>query len=77
MGEELRGWGLGAGFAVAEHGLRYGGLSYGYREGSADPPLRPEVVAAGDTVVHERTDPEPAARWRDPTVGAVRLPRKG
>ena len=38
------------GLAFAEHGLRDLGLSYGYCEGRADPPLPPEVVAAGDMV---------------------------
>ena len=37
-----------AGLAFAEHGPRDLGLSYGYREGRADRPLPPEVVAAGD-----------------------------
>ena len=39
------------GLAFAEHGSRDLGLSYGYREGRADPPLPPEVVAAGDMVL--------------------------
>ena len=38
------------GLAFGEHGLRDHGLSCGYREGPADPPLPPEVVAAVDTV---------------------------
>lgn len=39
------------GLAFAEHGPRDLGLSYGYLEGRADPPLPPEVVAAGDMVL--------------------------
>ena len=39
------------GLAFAEHGPRDLGLSYGYREGRADRPLPPEVVAAGDVVL--------------------------
>ena len=39
------------GLAFAEHGPRDLGFSYGYREGRADPPLPPEVVAAGDMVL--------------------------
>ncbi len=39
------------GLAFAEPGLRDLGLSYGYLEGRADPPLSPEVVAAGDMVL--------------------------
>ena len=39
------------GLAFAELGPRDLGLSYGYREGCADPPLPPEVVAAGDMVL--------------------------
>ncbi len=39
------------GLAFAEHGPRDLGLSYGYPEGRADPPLPPEVVAAGDMVL--------------------------
>ena len=39
------------GLSFAEHGPRDLGLSYGYLEGRADPPLPPEVVAAGDMVL--------------------------
>ena len=39
------------GLAFAEHGPRDLGLSYGYLEGRADPPLPPEVVAAGEMVL--------------------------
>ena len=39
------------GLAFAEHGPRDLGLSYGSLEGRADPPLPPEVVAAGDLVL--------------------------
>ena len=39
------------GLAFAEHGPRDLGLSYGHLEGRADPPLPPEVVAAGDMVL--------------------------
>ena len=39
------------GLAFAEHGPRDLGLSYGYLEGRADPPLPPEVVAADDMVL--------------------------
>ena len=39
------------GLAFAEHGPRDLGLSYGYRDGRADPPLPPEVAAAGDMVL--------------------------
>ncbi len=39
------------GIAFAEHGPRDLGLSFGYLEGRADPPLPPEVVAAGDRVL--------------------------
>lgn len=39
------------GLAFAEHGPRDMGLSYGYLEGRADPPLPPEVNAAGDLVL--------------------------
>ncbi len=39
------------GLAFAEHGPRDLGLSYGYLEGRADPPLPPEVVAAGELVL--------------------------
>ena len=40
-----------AGLAFAEHGPRDMGLSYGYREGRADPPVPAEVIAAGDRVL--------------------------
>ena len=39
------------GLAFAEHGPRDLGLSYGHLEGRADPPLPPEVVAAGNMVL--------------------------
>lgn len=39
------------GLAFAEHGPRDMGLSYGYLEGRADPPVPPEVSAAGDLVL--------------------------
>jgi len=39
------------GIAFAEHGPRDMGLSYGYLEGRADPPVPPEVQAAGDKVL--------------------------
>ena len=39
------------GIAFAEHGPRDMGLSYGYLEGRADPPIPPEVVAAGNRVL--------------------------
>ncbi len=39
------------GLAFAEHGPRDLGLSFGHLEGRADPPLPPEVVAAGDMVL--------------------------
>lgn len=39
------------GLAFAEHGPRDLGLSHGHLEGRADPPLPPEVVAAGDMVL--------------------------
>lgn len=39
------------GICFAEHGPRDMGLSYGYLEGRADPPIPPEVVAAGDQVL--------------------------
>jgi 4-hydroxy-2-oxoheptanedioate aldolase len=39
------------GIAFAEHGPRDMGLSYGYLEGRADPPVPPEVAAAGDLVL--------------------------
>jgi len=39
------------GIAFAEHGPRDMGLSYGYLEGRADPPIPPEVVTAGDSVL--------------------------
>ena len=39
------------GLAFAEHGPRDLGLSYGHLEGRADPPLPPEVIAAGDMVL--------------------------
>lgn len=39
------------GIAFAEHGPRDLGLSYGHLEGRADPPLPPEVDAAGDKVL--------------------------
>ncbi len=39
------------GLAFAEHGPRDLGLSYGHLEGRADPPLPPEVVAAGEMVL--------------------------
>ena len=40
-----------AGLAFAEHGPRDMGLSYGYLEGRADPPVPAEVNAAGDRVL--------------------------
>lgn len=39
------------GLAFAEHGPRDLGLSYGYLEGRADPPVPPEVDAAGRRVL--------------------------
>ncbi len=39
------------GIAIAEHGPRDMGLSYGYLEGRADPPVPPEVEAAGERVL--------------------------
>ncbi len=39
------------GIAFAEHGPRDMGLSYGYLEGRADPPVPPEVQAAGERVL--------------------------
>ena len=39
------------GICFAEHGPRDMGLSYGYLEGRADPPIPPEVMAAGDRVL--------------------------
>ncbi len=39
------------GIAFAEHGPRDMGLSYGYLDGRADPPVPPEVAAAGDSVL--------------------------
>jgi 4-hydroxy-2-oxoheptanedioate aldolase len=39
------------GIAFAEHGPRDMGLSYGYLEGRADPPVPAEVDAAGDRVL--------------------------
>jgi len=39
------------GVAFAEHGPRDMGLSYGYLEGRADPPVPAEVQAAGDRVL--------------------------
>ncbi len=39
------------GICFAEHGPRDMGLSYGYLEGRADPPVPPEVAAAGDRVL--------------------------
>jgi 4-hydroxy-2-oxoheptanedioate aldolase len=39
------------GIAFAEHGPRDMGLSYGYLEGRADPPVPPEVAAAGARVL--------------------------
>jgi 4-hydroxy-2-oxoheptanedioate aldolase len=39
------------GIAFAEHGPRDMGLSYGYLEGRADPPIPPEVIAAGNRVL--------------------------
>ena len=39
------------GIAFAEHGPRDMGLSYGYLEGRADPPVPDEVQAAGDMVL--------------------------
>jgi len=41
------------GIAFAEHGPRDMGLSYGYLEGRADPPVPPEVDAAGERVLAE------------------------
>ncbi len=40
------------GIAFAEHGPRDMGLSYGYLEGRADPPVPPEVQAAGRIVLN-------------------------
>ena len=39
------------GIAFAEHGPRDMGLSYGYLEGRADPPVPIEVDKAGDRVL--------------------------
>jgi 4-hydroxy-2-oxoheptanedioate aldolase len=39
------------GLAFAEHGPRDMGFSYGHLEGRADPPMPPEVDAAGDIVL--------------------------
>lgn len=39
------------GICFAEHGPRDLGLSFGYLEGRADPPVPPEVAAAGDSVL--------------------------
>jgi len=39
------------GIAFAEHGPRDMGLSYGYLDGRADPPVPPEVQAAGEKVL--------------------------
>ncbi|MBN2354620.1 hypothetical protein JXO59_00820 [candidate division KSB1 bacterium] len=39
------------GIAFAEHGPRDMGLSYGYLEGRADPPVPTEVAAAGDSIL--------------------------
>jgi 4-hydroxy-2-oxoheptanedioate aldolase len=39
------------GLAFAEHGPRDMGFSYGHLEGRADPPVPPEVDAAGDRVL--------------------------
>jgi 4-hydroxy-2-oxoheptanedioate aldolase len=39
------------GLAFAEHGPRDMGLSYGYLEGRADPPVPPEVAVAGKRVL--------------------------
>lgn len=39
------------GLAFSEHGPRDMGLSYGHLEGRADPPVPPEVNAAGDRVL--------------------------
>jgi 4-hydroxy-2-oxoheptanedioate aldolase len=39
------------GIAFAEHGPRDMGFSYGYLEGRADPPVPPEVEAAGERVL--------------------------
>lgn len=39
------------GIAFAEHGPRDMGLAYGYLEGRADPPVPPEVAAAGKRVL--------------------------
>jgi 4-hydroxy-2-oxoheptanedioate aldolase len=39
------------GICFAEHGPRDMGLSYGYLDGRADPPVPPEVAAAGDRVL--------------------------
>ena len=39
------------GLAFAEHGPRDMGLSYGHLEGRADPPVPPEVDAAGRRVL--------------------------
>ena len=40
------------GLAFVEHGPRDLGLSYGYLEGRADPPVPPEVSAAGDRILN-------------------------
>lgn len=39
------------GLAFAEHGPRDMGLAHGYLDGRADPPVPPEVAAAGDRVL--------------------------
>jgi len=39
------------GICFAEHGPRDMGLSYGFLDGRADPPVPPEVAAAGDRVL--------------------------
>ncbi|MDZ7335009.1 MAG: aldolase/citrate lyase family protein [candidate division KSB1 bacterium] len=39
------------GICFAEHGPRDMGLSYGYLDGRADPPVPPEVAAAGERVL--------------------------
>ena len=44
------------GLAFAEHGPRDLGLSYGYLEGRADPPVPAEVWAAGDLVLRLAED---------------------
>jgi 4-hydroxy-2-oxoheptanedioate aldolase len=41
------------GICFAEHGPRDMGLTYGHLEGRADPPIPPEVVAAGEKVLAE------------------------